>query len=195
MSPEERRAAIIAAARPLLETHGMDFTTKQVAEAAGIAEGTIYRAFSSLIELQFALMYELLDPSPAVTRLAAIDKEAPLPGRVEACFRVLQDYAKGTQIIFGSLHRFHTAETVGDTQKQVECAKERMAAAREALSAAVCDLLAPDADSLRIPVNQASAMIRAAASIAEHPLFGTDYPKDPQVLTELMLKGAWKEQA
>ena len=42
---DERRAAIVEAARPLLLEHGEMVTTKQIAEAAGIAEGTIFRAF------------------------------------------------------------------------------------------------------------------------------------------------------
>jgi AcrR family transcriptional regulator len=45
MSPEERRAAILDALVPLLEKHGPQVTTRQIAEAAGIAEGTIFRAF------------------------------------------------------------------------------------------------------------------------------------------------------
>ena len=53
LPPSERRAEIIAATLPLLLAHGASVTTRQIAEAAGIAEGTIFRVFpdkESLIE-------------------------------------------------------------------------------------------------------------------------------------------------
>jgi AcrR family transcriptional regulator len=51
MSPEDRREAIVAATVPLLFTHGANVTTSQIAKAAGIAEGTVFRAFKDKPEL------------------------------------------------------------------------------------------------------------------------------------------------
>ena len=45
MPPDERRAAIIEAAIPLLREFGESVTCRQIAVAAGIAEGTIFRVF------------------------------------------------------------------------------------------------------------------------------------------------------
>jgi len=46
LPPDERRSMIVAATLPLLLEHGDRVTTKQIAEAAGIAEGTIFRVFA-----------------------------------------------------------------------------------------------------------------------------------------------------
>ncbi|MBW4720791.1 TetR/AcrR family transcriptional regulator [Saccharothrix obliqua] len=51
MSPEDRREAIVSAAVPLLFDHGANVTTSQIAKAAGIAEGTVFRAFKDKQEL------------------------------------------------------------------------------------------------------------------------------------------------
>ena len=46
MAPEARREMIVDAALPLILEHGERVTTRQIADAAGIAEGTIFRAFA-----------------------------------------------------------------------------------------------------------------------------------------------------
>ena len=56
LPPDERRRAIVAATRPLLIEHGAGFTTAQVARAASIAEGTIFRVFASKQELLDAVI-------------------------------------------------------------------------------------------------------------------------------------------
>ncbi|MEU5690395.1 TetR/AcrR family transcriptional regulator [Actinosynnema sp. NPDC020468] len=51
MSVEDRREAIVTATVPLLLAHGANVTTSQIAQAAGIAEGTVFRAFKDKREL------------------------------------------------------------------------------------------------------------------------------------------------
>ncbi|HET9301799.1 MAG TPA: helix-turn-helix domain-containing protein, partial [Propionibacteriaceae bacterium] len=58
---DERRAALIAATEPLLEQFGREISTRQIAEAAGIAEGTIFRAFATKEELIDAVIKDSFD--------------------------------------------------------------------------------------------------------------------------------------
>ena len=60
-------------------------TTKQVAEAAGIAEGTVFRAFGSKEELVQACAAAVFDTTPAVrVELRGIDRTLSLDERLVA---------------------------------------------------------------------------------------------------------------
>ena len=69
---------IITAAIPLLIKHGEMVTTREIADAAGIAEGTIFRAFADKDELLAAIIDAALDPAPFERSLATIDPDLPL---------------------------------------------------------------------------------------------------------------------
>lgn len=64
MSPADRRAAIVEAVLPLVVERGEMPSTREVAEAAGIAEGTIYRAFDDKDALLHAVVERALAAPP-----------------------------------------------------------------------------------------------------------------------------------
>jgi AcrR family transcriptional regulator len=87
---DERRAMIIEATLPLLLQHGEMVTTRLIAEAAGIAEGTIFRVFADKDELIAAVVEHATDPAPFEQALAAIDLELPFEDAVTEAVRLLQ---------------------------------------------------------------------------------------------------------
>jgi AcrR family transcriptional regulator len=70
MSAEDRRQAIVDAVVPLLVKHGEAVSTRQIAEAAGIAEGTIFRVFPDKNALLMAAAAHTLNPPNAGQELA-----------------------------------------------------------------------------------------------------------------------------
>jgi AcrR family transcriptional regulator len=82
MSIDERRAMIVDAVIPLLIEHGREVSTRQIADAAGIAEGTIFRVFADKEEIFSAAVEKFLDPGALHERLRAIDPELPLEGKI-----------------------------------------------------------------------------------------------------------------
>jgi AcrR family transcriptional regulator len=87
---DERRAMIIEAMVPLLLEHGEMVTTKLIAEAAGIAEGTIFRVFSDKDELIAAVVDHAADPAPVEQALGAIDLDTSFEDAVTQAVRILQ---------------------------------------------------------------------------------------------------------
>lgn len=92
MPPAERRAAIVEAALALLEEHGPELTTRMVAEAAGVAEGTIFRVFPTLQDLMAATYVEYLSGERLAARLAAVESGSSLEEATAAALEALSGY-------------------------------------------------------------------------------------------------------
>src|ERR1700730_16588849 len=91
LSPDERRAALVAATIPLLHEHGVGVTTRQIADAAGVAEGTIFGGFPAKVSLIRAAVVASLDPAPTVRLLRAIDPTADLRTRLVVVADLLRE--------------------------------------------------------------------------------------------------------
>jgi len=79
---EDRRRAIVAAVIPLLLERGADVTSRQIAEAAGVAEGTIFRAFGDKESLIAAAVEVYFDPDTARNGLRGIDPDDALEAKL-----------------------------------------------------------------------------------------------------------------
>ena len=81
---------IVDAALPLVLEHGERVTSRQIADAAGIAEGTIFRAFADKDEVIQAVVEKALDPTALEAALAAIDLAQPFEKCLDAAIGAIQ---------------------------------------------------------------------------------------------------------
>ena len=89
LAPDDRRRAIVEAVIPLFVERGATVTTRQMAEAAGIAEGTIFRVFPDKSALIHEAVRVSVDPGPIQKSLSEIYADAPLETQLAEAARIL----------------------------------------------------------------------------------------------------------
>ena len=183
MPPEERRAALVEATLPLLLTHGTALTTKQVAEAAGVAEGTIFRVFPSLAELIDATTREALSAERLQRDIAAVKVGESLHSVTAAALGLLMRRTRSIGQLLHSLH--HSPESSGT----VTCLRDELEARVAELDGWLIQQLTPHLGELTTEPRHFVEYLRTIAlghTLAHNPTLTIDH------LAQLALTGAGK---
>ena len=183
LPPAARRAALIAATEPLLERFGREVSTRQIAEAACVAEGTIFRAFPTKEALIDAVLDDIFAVESTCDRLARIDRSLPLERRLAEAVGVLQRRMRKVIALFHSM-RAHSSG-----QHDPSSLRNRQRQDNEKLNAALADLLRPDAGRLRLDVDAAADALRSMTFALCHPLLGREPSGSPEQVVDLVLHG------
>lgn len=109
MSPEDRRDAIVGAAIPLLRTRGAAVTTRELADAACVAEGTLFRVFPDKSALVRAAIERALDPTPVLAQLAGVERDLPVRIAIAKTVAILQEHAVGVASLVAVNHELYAS--------------------------------------------------------------------------------------
>lgn len=153
LAPEDRKAMIIDAVIPLLVEHGRGVTSRQIADAAGIAEGTIFRAFGDKETLVQAAVEKYLDPEPLRAALRSIDPALPLEHKVRAIIYLMRERFRNVMRIVA---------VVGHERPPVP--QERTEFAR-----IIAAILAPEAEELNWPPERVAHILRLISFSSAFP--------------------------
>jgi AcrR family transcriptional regulator len=165
---------IVDAVLPLLLEQGRGVTSRQLAEAAGVAEGTIFRAFGDKNSLIKAAVARYLDPEPLLTELGAIDPAEPLEQKIRSILAALRRRFNGV---------FRMMSTLSEEDRPTP------ASVREDIERLVAAALAPDSERLRWSAAQIAQLARLLAFSSSFPLLtvGSEFTDDD--LAQFVLHG------
>jgi len=179
LPPTERRAEIVAAALPLLLAHGCAVTTRQIAEAADVAEGTIFRVFPDKVSLIEAVVESAFDTGSVDAALAAIDTNLALEPRLIAAVEILRRR-------FADLLQLRTA--VGMMEFSISATSMTHRDRAPDLTA-LAALFEADRDQLRRDPLEAAHLLRGFSIAGTHPALILDEPLTSAEIVSLFLDG------
>jgi AcrR family transcriptional regulator len=182
LPPGERRTALIEAALPLLHAHGRAVTTRQIAEAAGVAEGTIFRVFASKDELVDEAVIHAFRSATFVQQLADVDAGLPLRERLIAVTRLLQDRYIST---FGLIRALGTM----GPPAVVKADHDRHRDWRKHVDLAMVALVEPDADRIRVTPARLVNTLRLLTLGGSNTHMSADGLMTPEEIVDTVLYG------
>lgn len=174
LSVDDRRRAIVEAVIPLVLEKGADVTTREMAEAAGVAEGTLFRAFGDKDSIVQAAVETYLDPAPLRRSIRGIDVSLPLEVKVRAILEILQKRFAGVfQMMHASGRHGPPPALTG----------------RNDYAALVAEVLQSDAGRLGWPPERIAPLLRLIAFSTSLPQFSRNTTFTLDELTAFALHG------
>jgi AcrR family transcriptional regulator len=182
LPPDERRAALIAATVPLVCDLGTKVTTRQIAEAAGVAEGTIFRVFTDKDELVSAAVGAVLDPTPMIAEINGIDLDLPLRARMILLAGILQ---RRLISVFGLMHAMGVKGPPDDLKEHIKAVRP----VNDMVYGAVEAVLAADRHQFRYPVHEVTRILRLITFSGSHPLISDGNTLTAEEIVSVVLDG------
>lgn len=183
MAPEDRRQALVDATLPLLLAHGRAVTTKQIADAAGVAEGTIFRVFDSKDDLVTAAVEDALDLVPFIAQLGAVDRDQPLAAML---LEVVELFQQRFERVFALMTRMGM---VGPPR-----ARRHMEEERAKVALILESMAEPHRAALRVAPAELMHMVRLLTFSGTHPHISDGHPLTAEQIVDTLLHGVLRTE-
>jgi AcrR family transcriptional regulator len=184
MAAEDRRRAIVAAVIPLLADKGASVKTADIAKAARIAEGTIFRAFPDKPTLFYEALKAGMDPAPVCAAIENISAALPLKAQL----------ARAAELLLAHWNR---VSSLGEacrsmpppTGRRQDDGFQLMKKSAQAIQAALVVIFERRREELCIAPAKAGAAFRGLIFAGAHPLMRADQRLDIDDVLAVLLTG------
>ena len=189
MAPDDRRQAIVDVVVPLLLRHGDGVTTKQIAEAAGIAEGTIFRVFPDKAALLMAAAEDTMNPANGQAELtAALDGITDLHERVLVATRRMQARSEKVLAVMMALRGIWMSQAA-DGPRHPPGPPKFVLDSHRALLDRLTEVFEPHRAELTVEPRKAALLMRTLVLGARHPGADPEEMLSPEEITDALLEG------
>lgn len=192
MSPDERRRAIVGVVIPLILERGGEVSTREIAQAAGIAEGTIFRVFPDKKSLMLAAAEEAINPADGQELFDAAMRDATdLRDKVvRAAGRVLERMRLTMAVMMAvRKHLVPSDEEHGHEAKARFGPPDFVMRAQDDLHRRLTRLFEPHCDELATEPEVAAVALRSLIFGASRPELGLTTAMTPDEIADLLLDG------
>jgi AcrR family transcriptional regulator len=184
MPAADRRRAILDAVIPLLIEKGASVTTAEMARAAGIAEGTIFRVFADKAALIREAVKATMDPSPVKEAIQAISPSESLQASLAVAARALLDHFSRVIALAELLRSMPMPSGARESE-----GRRLIAESSAEISAVLTDLFKRHGDELRVVPAKACAALRGLIFASGHPMVPPDERLTVDEVVAVLLSG------
>ncbi len=184
LAPVDRRQAIVEAVIPLILERGSTLTSREMAEAAGVAEGTIFSVFPDKSAVIIEAVKITMDPTPFRAAIADVPPTAPLEDQLESVAVILLERSERIGTLVGVLR---TIQPTGP-KKPAEAHRFIMES-NAAILTALTELFEHHRDDLRVDPGRAAVAFMGFVFANAHPLMAADAKPDAAEIVDMLLHG------
>lgn len=172
LPPSERRQSIVAAAMPLVLERGSSVTSRDLAAAAGVSEGTLFKVFDDKDALIRSVVESAIDQQPFEQAVAAIDPSLDFREQLVEATTLIQRRVVGIWKLVSQV----------DADRHVDPQHQPLPD-----SPALAALFADD-DLVRESPADAARILRSLTLALTHPLMANE-PKPAAAIVTIFLDG------
>lgn len=184
LPPDDRRREIVDAVIPLLLEKGSALSTREIADAAGVAEGTVFSVFPDKASVIVEAVKATVDPESTRAALAEIPAHVSFDKQLEVAAGLLMGRGERIGVLVGVLRTMQPAGA-GKPAAAHQFIKESHASILRALA----ELFERHRGRLKTTPARAAVMFWGLVFANAHSLMEDDLKLDAGEIVDLVLNG------